>query len=237
MRSRDGFVAAEAIVALLLLLAVLQLCWTVADGVGRAAVVLADRAEALAAARTAAWVLQEEVNGASAGRDVIRPGADSLALRAFRGAALACGGAAPTGVVVRYQGLRAPDPGKDSVLVLGRDGTWTAHRLRERAPLAGGCGTEGKGVGERWRLDPDPGAAVFLRVFERGSYHIADGALRYRAGGGGRQPLTPAALDPAASRFQALAPGVLAVHLGARGPRRGGSARGWTRTFGLAESW
>ncbi len=41
-----------------------------------------------------------------------------------------------------------------------------------------------------WELDPPVPGAVIGRLFERGSYHLAAGAFRYRPGRGGRQPLT-----------------------------------------------
>jgi hypothetical protein len=37
---------------------------------------------------------------------------------------------------------------------------------------------------------------VLVRFFERGSYHLADDAFRYRRGGGGRQPLTVERIGP-----------------------------------------
>jgi hypothetical protein len=46
-----------------------------------------------------------------------------------------------------------------------------------------------------------------VRLFESGEYHLADGALRYRRGGGGRQPLTPERLG-LGSGFRALQNGV-----------------------------
>ena len=50
---------------------------------------------------------------------------------------------------------------------------------------------DGEGWEELWEVEPLPGGALFGRVYERGSYHLTLGALRYRRGGGGRQPLTP----------------------------------------------
>jgi hypothetical protein len=55
------------------------------------------------------------------------------------------------------------------------------------------------GGARRWREDgrrdgllvPEPTDPVLGRIFEGGSYHFSGGALRYRRGAGGRQPLTP----------------------------------------------
>ena len=48
---------------------------------------------------------------------------------------------------------------------------------------------------------------VLARVFERGSYHLEDRAIRYRAGDGGRQPLSEERLE-SGSAFLASAAGV-----------------------------
>jgi hypothetical protein len=45
------------------------------------------------------------------------------------------------------------------------------------------------------RIDPDPPAAAgYALFFETGTYSFTDGAVRYRRGEGGRQPLTEAVL-------------------------------------------
>lgn len=54
-----------------------------------------------------------------------------------------------------------------------------------------GCGRNGILI----VLDTAPASdPVFALVFETGAYHLADGALRYRRGRSGRQPLVEAIL-------------------------------------------
>ena len=123
-------------------------------------------------------------------------------LRAFRGTGIVC---PPDGIsnelVVSFRGDRQPDPEKDSVLLIGVDGSRTV------AGLSGvGTAQEACGVGPRppalWRLDrPVPVDIVLARLFERGSYHLSGSALRYRRGGSGRQPLTPEVWSMPATRW------------------------------------
>lgn len=136
--------------------------------------------------RMARYTLEQELKTGLAGIDWAAGGGDSVAVRAFRGTGVRCARAPLPLWVVRYTGLRRPDPAKDSVLVLAADGVWrVAELVRARS---GACG-DGAG-GEVWELNPVVPEAVVGRVFERGSYHVAAGAFRYRPGRGGRQPLT-----------------------------------------------
>jgi len=238
MTRRGGFTIVEALVALLLLLLALQAGWALAAGIARAASALAERAESLAAARAAGWIVQEELEGARAGADVSAPAGDSFALRAFRGAALVCGLVPPRGVVVRWSGLRAPDPTKDSVLQLLGTGAWVPRGLEARVAEPGACPDRSGGLEERWTLaeaTPPPGS--LLRVFERGSYHLSDEALRYRIGFGGRQPLTPPSLDPARSGLERGRDGRLRLSVATRGARSRRVGPAWGRTFSLGEEW
>ena len=84
--------------------------------------------------------------------------------------------------------------------MLDAEGRWRAVDLVSvaaepscagEAPFDAGVGS----VGERWRLGAAPADPVLLRLFETGSYHLSGGALRYRRGSGGRQPLTAAVLE------------------------------------------
>ena len=182
----------EALLALVLFSLLVHGSLTILVRHREAGVDVAHRAEGLETVRTIAWLLPEEVSGGRVNSDWWAKGGDSLNLRAFRGTALIRGrtGSAPL-VIVCFRGLRAPDPDKDSVLVLGGDGRWTAHDLQRRTPNPADCPGPDAGREEEWALSPAPVDPVFARVFERGSYHLADGALRYRRGEGGRQPLTP----------------------------------------------
>lgn len=234
-RNGGGFVAVEALVALLLSCFLLQLGSMVAVRVGRAVTVLAGRAERLGAARTTAWVLQQELDGARAALDVSRPSRDSMALRAFRGWAGPCTTIVGDGIIVRFRGVRSPDPDKDSVLVLDDAAQWRAYRLLGADPLPSGCRPD-EGAVLRLRLEHAPQQAVLLRIFEWGSYHLADGTFRYRLGSGGRQPLTPPVLDPAGSGLTSAAPNQIILTIG--WPAGGGGAPlQWTRAFQLGHAW
>ena len=192
LRDRKGVSLLEAVVSLLLLAAVIQGGWAVLAqhrvGAGR----VAARAEALETVRTISWLLREETAGGRPGEDWWVDGSDSLVLRTFRGVGLVLGREeGQEEVRVCYRGVRSPNPQKDSVLLLGRDGLWSIHELQTRVRGKAVCPGLGGGGEEEWGLSPEPGDAVLARVFERGSYHLVNGALRYRRGGGGRQPLTP----------------------------------------------
>lgn len=220
----------ETLVALLLLLLVVQLTWSVTALGRRAAADLEDAAEGLAAERVAWWVLREELATVVPGRDRSPVAGDSVALRVFRGSARVCAGDGEDGRVrVLYRGVRRPDEDKDSVLVLGSDGAWRAADL---LAVEGGaaCGAAVGGSWERWRLgQPVPGA-LLLRVYEWGSYHLAGGALRYRRGAAGRQPLTPEVLAEDGTGLEPRGPHTgLSVRV--RSARPGGTSPPWSRTL------
>ncbi len=122
---------------------------------------------------------------------------EAIGVRAFRGSGTVCGTAGS--VLVHYAGVRQPDPAKDSVLILAADGTRAAALLASGPAGAGACGGSGPFSELAWSLTEaaSPGDAVLL--FESGSYHLANDAVRYRRGAGGRQPLTPELLDHAES--------------------------------------
>ena len=67
---------------------------------------------------------------------------------------------------------------------------------RQTAALVGAANaptcSAGEAVGLVLSLDRTlPRSPVLMRAFERGEYHAVRGALRYRRGAGGRQPITP----------------------------------------------
>jgi hypothetical protein len=136
--------------------------------------------------RIARYTLAQELRTGLAGIDWVAGDGDSVALRAVRGTGVRCASVSPPRWVVRYTGLRRPDSAKDSVLVLATDGVWRVAKLVRTRP--GAC-EDGAG-GEIWELNPPVPGAVVGRIFERGSYHVAAEAFRYRPGRGGRQPLT-----------------------------------------------
>jgi hypothetical protein len=223
MARRSGTSLIEALLVILLLAFVVPAGWTLLAGHRRAGARMVERAEALETVRTVDWILREEVDGSLEGRDWTALDGDSMSLRVFRGHALLDPAMPGQGTVLAcYRGARAPSPEKDSVLLLGVDGQWQAHDLLSRTPLSTDCeDLVHGGSSERWTLSPNPDGAVLARVFETGSYHLADGALRYRRGEGGRQPLTPESME--SGRF--IGPGEggnpLAWEIGLRFPAEG----------------
>ena len=140
-------------------------------------------------------VIGKELRAGVRGRDWIGPASDSLSLRAFRGWGPVCGsGTEPGDIVVAYHGERAANPVKDSVLILTADG-WRAADLTRRVSGAQPCASDLGGDSEVWTIAPPVMGALVARIFERGSYHVNGGALRYRRGLGGRQPVTPNVFD------------------------------------------
>ncbi|MGW8267742.1 MAG: hypothetical protein ACWGSQ_15360 [Longimicrobiales bacterium] len=178
-------------VVLLLTGLVVQGGWTVLATLRKAGEETAETAEGLETVRTAAWLLEEELGGSLPLRDWWAGEGDSVSLRAYRGLALVTGTEAGGGTEVCYRGIRNPNPDKDSILFLTDGGSWRAHALTGRSRGERGCLGDGEGWEEVWEVEPPSDGALLGRVYERGSYHLALGALRYRRGGGGRQPLTP----------------------------------------------
>lgn len=220
VRGSAGFTVIETVVALLLawLLTALALGTLARQRTLQAD--LARRGEVLAMLRITRSVLGHEIRRGD-GSMVI--GADTLALRAFRGVALVCPIAAGAAdLIVHVQGMRAPEPDKDSVQVVAGDGAVRVFGLAARE-VGGTCASAPGMPVERWRLTgPAPESAVLARYFERGSYHLSGAALRYRRGDGGRQPLTPEVLRAPPSGFGERA-GRLTVELFASvadGPER-----------------
>lgn len=200
---RLGASVVEALVALLLGLFLVSLALTVVAR-ERAAVAALDRtSDALAAVRVARQLLGEEGRDGDARRDGWALSTDSLGLRAFRGIGYVCGpGATPLDLVVEVEGVRLPEPAKDSLLILGVAGEWTAAAL-DGTTATTPCWSDSGRVAEVWHLSATPPmGAVFARYFERGSYHVADDALRYRRGMSGRQPLTPEVVRTSSSAFE-----------------------------------
>jgi hypothetical protein len=211
-----GFSLPEAITALLLVTILIQVSWGVTAAQRAATERLEDRIELLSARTMVRWILEEEVRAGLPGRDWQVPTGDSVALRAFRGWALVCPRnelTSPEEVVVCQRGIRSADSGKDSVLVLSGAGRWSAVRLARREVSHGVCPVVGGFREERWELDPPVSDAVLARVYERGAYFIRDGALRYRRGLSGRQPLTPQRIELRGKRLEPLVGGGFAWEL------------------------
>lgn len=189
--ARAGTSLPEAVVALLVGLLVLQLGLSSLARLRTAQADLAARADALVALRLGRHVLRRELRHGIPGRDWAAT-ADSLGLRAFRGAGIVCASdSIAAELTVWYQGDRAPDPSKDSVLLVTGEGRVGVRALAGTGTASSPCpGAAGPTM--RWRLDrAAPTGTLVARVFERGSYHLTAAALRYRRGASGRQPLTP----------------------------------------------
>lgn len=187
---RPGVTLPELLLVAWLFALVLLATATFAGAQGRLAAASQDRVRAAEVGRTVDLVLNGELRYAARGDAA--PGPDSIRLRAVRGSAVICAGG--TELRVRYDGVRRPDPAKDSALVITGAGTvGSVHAVVAAAAVGGsGCGDL------RLRLEPVSTAPTgHLLVFETGTYHLSGGALRYRRGSGGRQPVTEAVLDTA----------------------------------------
>jgi len=155
-------------------------------------------AEAL---RVSTVVLGDELRVLDPTADLRIVAPDSVALRAFRGGGVVCAADRGTAVFVRYRGLREPEPAKDSVLVVDSIGAVRASALLESERAADTCTVRDGESLYRWSVSVPAPAGTLLLLFESGSYHLSDRALRYRRGDGGRQPLTADLLDDRASMF------------------------------------
>ena len=212
---KSGVTVLEVLVSLLLGLAVISLGWSVLARQRTVASRLGSEMDLLSARRLAAVVIGKELRAGVRGRDWIVGAPDSLSLRAFRGWGPVCGfGTDPGNIVVAYHGERAPNPVKDSVLILTAEG-WLGADLTRRSSGAGSCVMDLGGDQEMWTIDPPVPGALVARIFERGSYHVSGGALRYRRGLGGRQPLTLEVFDDDRSTMEVQAERVVLRLVGA----------------------
>ena len=175
---------------------------------------ISDRVAGAEALRTASGIVTAEVRSTAAA-DVHEIAADSVALRVHRGMAVVAA-VADDGVTLDYEGIRDPDPAKDSLLIVG------SERVGSFTMLAG----------EPLRIHPDVPIRErdILLFFESGAYHLATNALRYRRGAEGRQPVTDELIDHRASRFGVVAQStLLRIHLRARHSRMRAAAQTNTR--------
>jgi len=209
LSSRVGGLLLETLISLTIGVFVLGAFVGVMTGTLRWSRSLSGRSEGLEVVRTVWGVLDEELRPGMVGRDWVPVTGTALRLRAFRGVGRVCSPVAGAeGWIVAYRGRRAPDAVRDSLLVLGEDGGWRAFALLSVARTSGCTPDPGESVYRMGWSGPAQGARpIFVRLFETGEYHLADGALRYRRGAGGRQPLTPERLG-AGSGFRALSGGV-----------------------------
>ncbi len=181
-------------------------------GLSRMAAHQAQSAEVL---RTAAHVLAMETRWSDARRDLRAANADSLALRAFRASAVVVRVEPDGRLLARLSALRAPDPAKDSLLILTDQGNEEAAQLIDAISSQFPCGP-----GECYllRVSRPARAGDVLLLFESGTYYLTTRALRYRLGAEGRQPLTGEELDDRQTFFDLTA---ASAWLGTRADPRG----------------
>lgn len=197
--ARRGFSLVETVVSLTLSFFVIHIGWLALERQARSHRAVGRSLLELEAVRTSAALMSLELTASLPFEDWTNHPPDSVALRAFRGFRFVCRElveSRPDAELPVYGvGLRSPDPAKDSVLVLHGDGRWRSHDLIRVSASDEVCPrAPGRRV-ERWTVDPAAPTAWVVQYFERGSYHLAGRAFRYRAGRGGRQPLTPELFD------------------------------------------
>lgn len=154
-------------------------------------------AESNDAVWTAASLIDAEVRALRPGEDILESRADTLGLRAFRAVLAVCDTAEDV-TLLRGAPVRLPDPQKDSLL-LDSAGQWLATAFTTATPPSDhACATVAGQAISALRLSSAALPGTIALLFERGSYHLADGSLRWRAGAAGRQPITaPVFLSPA----------------------------------------
>ena len=189
--ARRGTSTVEVLVSIVLTTILVHLSWSVLVAARKTADRLIQRSEAIDAERLGWHVLSSELRAGIPARDWRVEGGKVIPLRAFRGLAEVCPSiSAADGALVRYRGMRLPDPVKDSLLVLSASGRWLALELSSRSASLTTCPDWPGEPVERWGWEPELDGVLLARLFERGSYHIEDKAIRYRVGDAGRQPLT-----------------------------------------------
>ena len=181
----------EAFIALTLGLFLSVTVWRVAAVQTRFDSALTDEGLDAAALRTLGGVLDWELASGQ-----FRVEGQTIVLRAFRGWGTVCSSAADSATVL-WQGIRLPDPERDSVLLFDASGGTRVRalwRVRRTSGVAE-CSAPGVEVLHlAWQPASMDGAAAgaelrLLRAFESGAYLPAD-ALRYRRTGTRAQPLT-----------------------------------------------
>jgi len=203
----------EVVIAGTLMLLLVQVAWWVAAVHGRLANRVMGEAAVLDGTRLVHHVLATEVASGLASIDWNLSG-DELELRALRGAAVACSAQGSTGWRVAVSGYRMPDPTKDSVLTFSETRGWQVSDLVRRTRTASLECHEIPGFStEVWTLDPPISAGAAGIYFEHGAYRFSAGALRYRPGRGGWQPLTATSIDTDSTRMTPMDDGGLGARV------------------------
>jgi hypothetical protein len=221
LKSANGYSLLELVVGLVLTALVGSAATALLHTQATLSRVASHQAATAEVVRTAAHVLAAETRWSDPLRDLRALNADSLALRAFRASAIVIRSQPDGRLLIRLNGSRAPDPAKDSVLVLRGAAEEQRARLLEAAPSSLPCGRGGDCY--LFQLSNGAQAGDLLLVFESGIYYLTARALRYRLGAEGRQPITPELFDDARTFFD-LGAGSSAAWLST--PVRPGST-GW----------
>ncbi len=225
---RGGFALTEAIVAATLLLMLVQVCWWVAAVQSMVGTRVATGARILDETRLIHHVITAEVGQGRGGVDWTVANGE-LHLRAFRGTAFRCHTQPARGLAVSVSGYRAPDPSKDSVLVLSRDGAWRPAALVRRSRRGSlDCQKLAGFQAEVWYLDPPRADLLVAAYYERGAYRLSDGAFRYRRGNGGWQPLTGGGIMADSTELVPAGPNGVSTVVTWREPGPLPSSFGWT---------
>jgi prepilin-type N-terminal cleavage/methylation domain-containing protein len=193
---RPGFTLPEALAALLVGAILMTVLTATIVTQARLTSVVAHTAEATEATWIAGALLSDELRTSLREMDLTASSTDSLALRAFRGMAIVCD-TADGRATARWSGTRLPQPLKDSLLHQERALAFSLSAMSLDCAVLPG---ETRVVFETDTLVA-PGDVLLL--FEHGSYHLTDRALRWRAGGAGRQPLTAEIFDVGRTGFDA----------------------------------
>lgn len=182
---RRGSSLAELVLVAWLFAFVLAAVARFAGTQGRFSAVQHDLTRGAEAVRVASLITESELRYL-APADLGPATTERIPLRAFRGGGTICRSEGDD-LLVRYRGVRLPNPAKDSVVLV------TAHEPQGSPSVALTAVAVDDACGGALRLTvesaPTPTRGLVL-VYERGSYHLSEGAFRYRVGDGGRQPLT-----------------------------------------------
>lgn len=218
---RSGASLAELVLVAWLFALVLAAAARFIEAQGRLAAMQHDRTRGAEAVRAASLILAGELRYLAPG-DLAIAVPESLGVRAVRGVGVVCRADGPH-LLVRYRGVRLPEPAKDSVTLV------TARAPAGMPPIALVDAAPDTACGGTVRLTlevPAPHPAAVALLHETGSYHLNGGAVRYRIGQGGRQPLTEAVFGEAAFRTAAPGPGLsLGIRLHQDSLPRLGTAR------------
>jgi hypothetical protein len=201
MRRRAGWMLVEALVAATLGAVVIGAAVTILQLQGRIAYNLGERSDRNDAMRSALLTLQAELNYLAPTTDLRALARDSIASRIFRGVAIVCGHDQPN-TLLRYRGLRLPDPAKDSVLQIGVENVTTINNV---AADTGACPHTTREQVISASLNAEALDGSMWLFFESGAYHLSTNALRYGRGTESRQPITNEVLNDRLSGFASLA--------------------------------